>query len=53
MTSVDFKVTSEGVSLSIYDGLGLIDEAWYTWAELEDLAGEGSVTLPDDVEATA
>lgn len=38
---VDGRFSPEGLSVSAYDSNGrLIDEIWYTWAEIEDLKSE-------------
>lgn len=37
MTNVEISFTSEGVTASVYDDLGLIDESWYTWSEVEEM----------------
>lgn len=34
--SAELTISSEGVSVSLYDDLGLIDETWFTWAEIFD-----------------
>lgn len=41
---IDGRFTGEGVSVSAYgdSGATVLDEAWFTWAEVEDRKGEGS-----------
>lgn len=43
MATIELKFTHEGVSLSVYDGDVLLDETWFTWAEVEDNKSDGDV----------
>lgn len=37
MTHTEVKFTDEGISVSVYDGMTLVDEYWATDAEIEAL----------------
>lgn len=36
----DLRFNSEGVSLSLYEDGHVVDEAWFTWSEVELLKKE-------------
>ena len=41
MDTVDIRFTSEGLSASAYENGALVDEAWFTWAEIELMKSDG------------
>lgn len=45
--SAEVKLTTEGISMSLYRGMELVDEEWATWGEL---CTNGPVIPPVDSE---
>lgn len=45
----ELKIGSEGLSISLYEEenghVSVIDEAWWTWSEIEALRGPDSTTV--------